>query len=179
MVPSTNLNNLEWQCVGKLVLIFAGVCAFILPAYGQVSVASCAEIQDSDARLSCYDEASVQAQNLPVIRLPRATVSPSSESSNISPGASENFTSSDDFGFEILGNVPRGTTRTYRVVVAKRNDFSGWRIEFDGGGTWSQTGTDSYDMEVGETYTLRRGFLGSYLLSNSRNNKKMRISRLK
>ena len=45
-------------------------------------------------------------------------------------------------------------------------------------GIWKQVGTDDYRVTVGETYTVQRASLNSFLLTNSRNNKKIRITRV-
>lgn len=158
----------------KSLVIFAGISAISLAVVGQVNIASCADIQDSAARLTCYDEATTQNQNLPVIRLPRGSVTSSGEASD---NASATASRGDQFGLELRGERGR-STRTYHVVAATRNDFTGWTIEFDGGGKWRQIGTDNYAIDVGESYTLRRGSLNSFLLSNTNNNRKMRIQRL-
>lgn len=163
-------------CSGKEALILLACTTVILPVYAQNSVAGCADIENSEARLACYDEVSVQTQNLPVVRLPRNTVNNSIESSVSSTDANARVIQGDRFGLESNPNDSR--IRTYRVVSAKQNDFTGWTIEFDGGGKWRQVGTDSYTIKVGETYSVRRTTLSSYLLSNSSNNRKIRITRL-
>jgi hypothetical protein len=158
----------------KTFVLFAGISTISLAVVGQVDLVSCADIQDSAARLSCYDEATTQNQNLPVIRLPRGTVSSSSETSD---SASESTSRVDQFGLDLSAGGAR-TTRTLRVVAATRNDFTGWTIEFEGGGKWRQVGTDKYDIDVGQSYTVRRGTLNSFMLSNSSNNRKLRIKRV-
>ena len=159
----------------KAPVIFVGLAAFSLTSLGQVSIASCADIEDSAARLACYDEATSAIQSLPVIRLPRASVTSSSEASNDAPATSSSR--GDDFGLELRDDGGRVAERSYRVVAANRNDFTGWTIEFENGAKWRQVGTDKYDIEVGDTYTVRRGALNSFLLSNSKNNRKIRIKR--
>ena len=158
----------------KTFVLFAGISTISLAVVGQVDIVSCADIQDSAARLSCYDEATTQNQNLPVIRLPRGSVSSSSENSD---NASESTSRVDQFGLDLSRGGAR-TTRTLRVVAATRNDFTGWTIEFEGTGKWRQVGTDKYDIDVGQSYTVRRGTLNSFLLSNSSNNRKLRIKRV-
>jgi hypothetical protein len=160
----------------KSFVLFAGISTISLAVVGQVNIATCADIQDSAARLACYDEATTQNQNLPVIRLPRSSaVTSSGEASDNSSAATSR---GDQFGLELRGEGRGSATRSYRVVAATRNDFTGWTIEFDGGGKWRQVGTDNYDIDVGQSYTVRRGSLNSFLLSNANNNRKMRIKRL-
>ena len=176
-MKSINKDNLvKLFYSGKKALVAAGLSSVIFPANGQVSsIVNCADIEDSAARLACYDEVSSQTQNLPVIRLPRNSVNTSIEASENSSAASDDLIRGDAFGLEL--NATGNRTRTYRVIAAKRNNFTGWTIEFDGGGKWRQEGTDKYDVNVGETYTLRRSSLNSFLLSNSNNNRKIRLKR--
>ena len=162
------------QCK-KEPVIFIGLVAFSLTSFGQTSISSCADIEDSASRLACYDEATSTIQSLPVIRLPRASVTSSSEASNDAPATSSSR--GDDFGLELRNDNGRVAERSYRVVAANRNDFTGWTIEFENGVKWRQVGTDKYDIKVGETYTIKRGALNSFLLSNSKNNRKIRIKR--
>ncbi|MDG2176858.1 MAG: hypothetical protein P8M72_12105 [Gammaproteobacteria bacterium] len=158
----------------KALVLFAGISTISLAVVGQVDIVTCADIQDSAARLACYDEATTQNQNLPVIRLPRGSASSSSE---VSETASESTSRVDQFGLDLSRGGAR-TTRTLRVVAATRNDFTGWTIEFEGAGKWRQVGTDKYDIDVGQLYTVRRGTLNSFMLSNSSNNRKLRIKRV-
>jgi hypothetical protein len=87
----------------------------------------------------------------------------------------------DEFGLELkqerVSNAG-SDSRTYTVLAASHNDFTGWTIEFDGGGIWKQVGTDDYNIEVGERYTVRRATFNSFVLSNSHNNKRIRITRV-
>lgn len=162
--------------ISKAFVLFAGISTISLTVVGQVNIVSCADIQDSAARLACYDEATTQNQNLPVIRLPRSSAPSSGEASDTA-SESESTSRGDQFGLDLSRGGAR-TTRTYRVVAATRNDFTGWTIEFEGGGKWSQIGTDNYDIDVGQSYTVRRGSLNSFMLSNSSNNRKLRIKRV-
>ena len=141
----------------------------------QNNVTSCADIEDAEERLSCYDRVAEATRNMPVIRLPRAeriTTAPV-VSGNDSQGASVR---GDSFGYGEQRDGPR--TRTYRVVAARHNDFTGWTLEFDNGSTWKQVGTDDYRIEIGEQYSVRRNSFNSYMLSNFANNRKIRISRV-
>jgi len=141
----------------------------------QSSVTDCASITDSDERLACYDRAAENARNLPVVRIPRGTRS--APQTDMSPDNKEDtaFTArQEEFGF----SRTQYRERTFTVVSATHNDFTGWTIEFEGGGTWKQVGTDDYPIREGERYTIRRNSFNSYMLSNSRNNKKIRISRV-
>ena len=164
-------------------LLLPGALLFFIatqPAYSQGGLASCAEIENAQERLACYDKAAESGNNLPVVRLPRNT-RPDTADTAPAENASQPAERRDEFGLELKQERQRDTgpdSRSYRVLAARHNDFTGWTIEFEGGGTWKQVGTDDYDIEVGETYTIRRGTFNSYMLSNSNNNKKIRITRV-
>ena len=165
-------------------LVISAVAATVLllsgqPATAQETTISCASIENADERLACYDRVAENARNLPVVRVPRTGRSEPTEEPvrRQTPAVT---TRQDDFGLEQKqerrqDSGPR--ERTYRVLAASHNDFTGWTIEFEGGGTWKQVGTDDYDIDVGETYTVRRTSFNSFMLSNSRNNRKIRITR--
>jgi len=141
----------------------------------QDNVTSCADIEDAEERLSCYDRVAEATRNMPVVRLPRVerTTTAPVTSGNESQGTSVR---GDSFGYG--KQLDGARTRTFRVAAASHNDFTGWTIEFDNGSTWKQVGTDDYRIVVGEQYSVRRNSFNSYMLSNSENNRKIRISRV-
>lgn len=162
--------------------ITVGCLCFLLvsEAWAQTTLAGCSEIEDADARLACYDEAAASTKNLPVVRLPRSArpAAPSTQAPN--QEARQSQASGDDFGLELKKdrNNEREQTRTYRVAAASHNDFTGWTIEFEDGGTWKQVGTEDYDIVVGERYTIRRASFNSFQLSSGKSNKKIRVTRV-
>lgn len=148
----------------------------------QTTLASCADIENATDRLACYDRAAESAGDLPVVRLPRnprpEPAAPVADNPRRDNAAA---TRQDDFGLELKQQRKENSgpdTRSYRVLAASHNDFTGWTIEFEGGGKWKQVGTDDYDVNVGEVYTVRRATFNSYFLANNRNNKKIRITRV-
>lgn len=141
----------------------------------QSSVTDCASVTDSDERLACYDRAAENARNLPVVRIPRGTRSaPQTDTTPAGEEKAAPTARQSEFGFFRTQN----RERTYTVTSASHNDFTGWTIVFEGGGTWKQVGTDDYPIREGERYTIRRNSFNSYMLSNSQDNKKIRISRV-
>ena len=165
----------------KRFIIFSTLMGPILTsgfALGQSSITECADIENAQARLNCYDRVSENVRDLPVIRVPRNTntVPQSDVDAPVASSAVQ-----DEFGLDETKKKKQRESgpdsRSYRVLSAKHNDFTGWTIEFEGGGIWKQVGTKSYDIEVGELYTIQRRSFGSYQLSSSRNNRKIRVSR--
>jgi len=147
-------------------------------ALGQSSITECADIDNAQARLNCYDRVSENVKELPVVRVPR------NRNSEPQPRLDAPLPSTavqDEFGLDEAKKQKQRESepdsRSYRVLSAKHNDFTGWTIEFEGGGIWKQVGTESYDIEVGGLYTIQRRSFGSYQLSSSRNNRKIRVSR--
>ena len=167
-------------------LLLPGALLFLSvnpPTLGQGGIASCADIDNAQERLACYDRAAEGGSDLPVVRLPRNTRPAATETAPVdTAGTSQPTARQDEFGLELKQERQRDTggpdSRTYRVLAARHNDFTGWTIEFDGGGVWKQVGTDDYRIEVGETYTVSRASFNSFMLSNSRNNRKIRITRV-
>ena len=168
----------------KISLVIPGLLLFPLASFqvqgqSQGNIVSCAIIEDAQERLACYDRAADNVSNLPVVRLPRSSQQPATEGPAVSDSAPQ--TRQDEFGLELKQERQRDTgpdSRSYRVVAARHNDFTGWTIEFEGGGVWKQVGTDDYKIEVGERYTVSRATFNSYMLSNSENNRKIRITRV-
>lgn len=167
-------------------LFLVSTCGLLLAvtgqqAFAQGGITSCAGIQDAEERLACYDRAAESSANLPVVRLPRSS-RPAPEAETASEGAAtREVEPQDDFGLELKQERQRDPgpdTRSYRVLAATHNDFTGWTIEFEGGGTWKQVGTDDYDINIGERYTINRATFNSFMLSNSKNNRKIRITRV-
>ena len=149
---------------------------------GQANIGACAGIENAQERLACYDRATESASQLPVVRIPRSTrPAPQPESRPAESRTAADVVGQDDFGLELKQerqSDPGSDSRTYTVVAARRNDFTGWTITFQGGGTWRQVGTDDYRITVGEQYTIQRASMNSYFLSNFRNNNKIRITRV-
>ena len=167
---------------------FAGTVflTFLLAAghlAAQPTLQSCAGIEDSDARLKCYDEAMNSGEKLPVFRLPRASAtSPGTEEQQRNQpvqAEQKQGVQGDSFGLELKGaEAAAGDSRTMSVSAARHSDFTGWTIEFDNGQVWHQIGADDYDIVVGKSYTIKRASFNSFLLGSSENNSKMRVSRV-
>jgi hypothetical protein len=167
----------------KFNLVLPGLLLFSLASiqvHGQGNIVSCANIEDAQERLACYDSAAGNTSNLPVVRLPRSSQQPAATDSSANNDSTPQVRQ-DEFGLELKQERQRDTgpdSRSYRVLAARHNDFTGWTIEFEGGGVWKQVGTDDYKIEVGERYTVNRATFNSFVLSNSDNNRKIRITRV-
>lgn len=183
---------------------------FLLPlihsadVLAQVSMAECAQLEDSLERLRCYDSVmessameSSAPSSMPVIDVPRANPQGQSQPQ---PKPVTQSAPQDDFGKTVamkdaveetrseepgslglddIDGTGELTQRVMTVAAAKQNDFTGWTIEFENGQVWQQIGTDGYRIRKGEQYTISKALMDSYLLSNSSNNRKMRVRRIK
>ena len=177
---------------------------FLLPlinsvdVLAQASMAECAELEDSLERLRCYDSVMENAapSSMPVIDVPRAK---SQVQAQPQPRPVTKSVPEDDFGKTVskeavaetrneetrslglddINGAGEMTQRVMTVAAAKQNDFTGWTIEFENGQVWQQIGTDGYRIRKGEQYTISKALMDSYLLSNSSNNRKIRVRRIK
>lgn len=163
------MSNILQTKLTTLGLVGLSSISFAISAQ-ENTIVSCADIKDSESRLSCYDKAAELSRDLPVVRLPRGEYSSPSSGSEPAPARV------DQFGFGRKGDGAR--TRSYRVVEAKHNDFTGWTIEFDNGSIWKQVGAEDFRIEIGSLYSIRRNSFNSYMLSNEKDNNKIRISRV-
>jgi len=164
----------------RFIILSNLMCPILISSFalGQSSITECADIDNAQARLNCYDRVSENVKELPVVRVPR------NRNSEPQPRLDAPLPSTavqDEFGLDEAKKQKQRESepdsRSYRVLSAKHNDFTGWTIEFEGGGIWKQVGTESYDIEVGGLYIIQRRSFGSYQLSSSRNNRKIRVSR--
>lgn len=195
-------NPVQFVSALPMLLFFASA------SMAQPLLQSCAEIADGASRLSCYDEAMKKSQELPVVTSPPVVqeVVPSSGTAqsraqdnkrvqtlqNTAPVArlatdQDSETSAvsvaaeaDDFGLELKqSDNPDNSERTFTVAKARQNNFTGWNIEFSNGQIWKQVGTDPYSIREGESYMVTRASFNSFFLSNSSDNRRMRITRQK
>lgn len=162
------------------IFLFSVLPLMILPGavvHGQTALAECAAMENAEARLACYDTAMEEtgASDLPVVRLPRAP-RPSDSSTAAEPDGTQAMT--DNFGLEGReSNLEE--QKSYMVAAASYNDFTGWTIEFQNGQVWRQVGTDDYRISVGQRYIIQRALMGSFMLGNGVDNRKIRVSRVK
>lgn len=91
----------------------------------------------------------------------------------------------DDFGLEHKPQVSEQAVesaevvREFTVSAARRNDFTGWTIEFDNGQVWRQVGSEPYRINVGATYSIQRASFNSFLLGNPDDSRKLRVTRVR
>lgn len=123
---------------------------------------ACRHIADSSARLACFDGESsgvakaIATKDLVVIDKDRARLA----------GRSMFGFSIPNFG-GLFGNGGAIGSIEQKVASARRNPYGGWLIKLDDGSVWSQTddGVLGLDPRAGDKVTVRRGALGSFVVS--------------
>lgn len=179
---------------GRLIHVAGGFILCMLVAYSgtaqdtlQDDLNACNAISDNQERLACFEALAVADEPRPVAPDAATPVTEDMASDPArSPGTPANqpdIAGSDDTDFGLEHKRPKSPDSEpepmqFTVSAARRNDFTGWTIGFENGQVWRQVGTDDYNIRVGETYTIRPASFNSFLLSNSRNNRKMRVSRI-
>jgi len=192
------VNKVNFRVKKTLAMLFLLPLINSVDVLAQASMAECAELDDSLERLRCYDSVMENAapSSMPVIDVPRAK---SQVQAQPQPRPVTKSVPEDDFGKTVskeavaetrneetrslglddINGAGEMTQRVMTVAAAKQNDFTGWTIEFENGQVWQQIGTDGYRIRKGEQYTISKALMDSYLLSNSSNNRKIRVRRIK
>jgi hypothetical protein len=125
-------------------------CALVFSAFNDLRAGEpphpCASLGNDDERLACYD---------------RAFGKPPQPSNGASPGPEPG-----------LGDQSPSEKKSARITATvtafERRRDGLFVVTLDNGQVWSQTELDSRaEVRVGDTVKLRRGALGSYLLSTS------------
>ena len=145
------------------------------------NLTQCVKIQDSLARLVCFDDLAEQAL-LPVNVVVK-------EDKNVSEIKAKTImaptsTKAADFGVKHLKKPQIAKEDLQIVFTVKRlsEDQQGKLFfTFENGQQWKQTDNDYLKVKVGESVLLKKGFMSAvYLKKNLPNsNRKIRVKRLK
>lgn len=163
-------------CAGLTTL---SVCADTLTT----QLAQCAQVQDSLARLVCYDDL-VKTASLPSVSK-KQTVIVSKESKKPSvPSSSSVLSKEASFGAEHLKKKDVSKDADEVIFVIRKltkSPHGQWRITFDNGQEWKQTDGAYFKVAEGQSVMLKKGALGAvYMKKNEPNsNKKIRVKRVK
>lgn len=146
-------------------------------------LAQCAQVQDSLARLVCYDDL-VKAASLPsVSKKQTVIVSKESKKSSV-PSSSAVLSKEASFGAEHLNNKnvsEEDLQVVFTVDKVKKDQHGKWRFTFKNGQQWKQTDDSYFKVKAGESVLLKKGVLDAiYLKKNDSNsNRKIRVKRVK
>jgi len=152
-------------------------------AYGAQSLSTCRQIENDPDRLACYD-AAVDAVLQPATQKPSAETHPTEQ-----PQSSNDTAVS---GETIFGKVDSTNTAVIHEVFGVPNVDSiestitqartapdGHRVfALANGQVWAQTDSMNLPLAIGDVVHIRRGMVGSYLLSGNANKKSMRVKRV-
>jgi len=136
------------------------------------SIMKCAEIQDSVARLACFDY--LAAQELK----PSTVAGVNKTAIKTVPAAPKTVA----FGAEHL-KQPKVAEEEQQVVFTvdklTKDPYGKWRFSFDNGQKWKQTDSTYLNIKIGDSVLLKKGFMNAvYLKKNEPNSsKKIRVKR--
>jgi len=153
-------------------------------------IQSCARITNNGQRLACFDELAAEpsSSHVPTTSAPSvANVPPAVPPSADLPATALPTSGGNKeatFGLEqqLLRQWQAGPSTVSEIRAAVRKLGSGpngWLIiELDNGQTWGQAEAPQFQilLGVGDEVTIRRGALGSFLLSTA-DNRSMRVRR--
>ncbi|MBY6095812.1 hypothetical protein [Ferrimonas balearica] len=144
-----------------------------LACYDQLAeaIAQCAGQQDQLDRLLCYDEFSKAAGHTVPAAVAAAPVAavPAVAAPQADPEA--------EFGV----TTPKAETIdaiTSAVTKVTTNPYGQWTLTLENGQRWRQTESRRYKVKSGDTVTIERASLGSFLLSAEGRNGSTRVKRL-
>jgi len=150
------------------------------------SLAECANIQESSARLICFDNLAEQAVT-PKAATPESAVTKPSK--NVPTAKAEALMApaalkAADFGAEHLKKPPvaeEDLQVVFMIETLSKDPYGRWNFTFKNGQQWKQTDSAFLKLTVGDDVVLKKGFMNAvYLKKNLPNSsKKIRVKRLK
>jgi len=168
------------------------------------SLADCKKLTDNFARLNCFDQIQVDAEKTepapqrqtvtapvaqPQVTVPAVTksedvaapvvVTPVVATTPTNPmNSTSAATSEDDFG--MTKKQPKDAIEQLqaKVTAVKRDTYNKFVITFENKHVWRQSDSDYIDMRVGDVAIIEKASFGSFLMSNGRDNRKIRVKRV-
>ncbi|MBA6225706.1 MULTISPECIES: hypothetical protein [unclassified Colwellia] len=146
-----------------------------------VSLAQCLKIQDSLARLVCFDDLAEQA--VPAVNVKAKMVKNTPEVKDETTMAPTS-TKVADFGAEHLTTYKVAEEDQQVVLIVEqlsKDHYDKWRFTFTNGQQWQQTDNDFLKIEVGDSVLLKKGFMSAVYLKKNLpdSNRKIRVKRMK
>lgn len=149
----------------------------------------CTKIQNSSARLGCFDElASTAIVSTVTSKKSTSTVS-TAKTSVTTPRSTPNFApvavdKVANFGLEHIEKPNKSDEDSEIVFVIaslKKDPYGKYRFTFENGQQWKQTDSSRLKVKEGESVLLKKGFMDSVFLKKNKadSNKEMRVKRLK
>jgi len=162
----------------------AALALFFITASAQAdihqSLLDCKQLTDNSARLSCYDRlaatfgsqaasagVAVPGASAPAAVVPTpATATPSAEVIEA------------DFGKTQSRPSDQVEQLQATVKSLSRNKMRKMLITLENGHIWRQTEDDSIQLKAGDSVTIEKASFGSFLLSKTGTNRKVRVKRV-
>lgn len=184
----------RWTAALALFFITTGAKADI-----HQSLLDCKQLTDNSARLSCYDRLAatfVSQEASAAVAVPSTAVSGAA-----APGAAAPEAAVPASAPAAVVATPATATPSAEVIAAdfgktqsrpsdqveqlqatvkslSRNKMRKLLITLENGHTWRQTEDDSIQLKAGDSVTIEKASFGSFLLSKTGTNRKVRVKRV-
>lgn len=156
----------------------------------------CQQQQNDNKRLACFDQIKLQSVNAPVSLPPPALAAPTTSHQvpavpvNDRPAIVQTTAPTSapvvadteaDFGAEKLKKAEAEQTEeiSSKITGVKKDALKKLTLELENGQQWSQIGSEYIRIKVGDTATVRRAALGTFLLGTDKVTKTIRVRRVK
>lgn len=176
---------------------------FLLTATAQVTaaptLADCKKLTDNFARLNCYDqmglatEKTAVAPAAPQAAAPVVSIAPAPTSVPVqatTPAPAPLVTPNpaqatvtvvnveDEFGMTKKKPAEVVEEIDGKVTAFERNKYDKLVVTLENRQVWRQTDSDYIDMKIGDVVVIKKASFGSFLMSNGRDNRKIRVKRV-
>lgn len=173
----------RWTAALALFFITTGAKADI-----HQSLLDCKQLTDNSARLSCYDRLAatfVSQEASAVVAVP-GTVAPETPAPASAPAVVATPATATPSAEVIAADFGKTQSRPSdqveqlqaTVKSLSRNKMRKLLITLENGHTWRQTEDDSIQLKAGDSVTIEKASFGSFLLSKTGTNRKVRVKRV-
>lgn len=176
----------------------AALALFFITASAQAdihqSLLDCKQLTDNSARLSCYDRlaatfgsqaasagVAVSGAAVPGAVAPEAAAPASAPAAVVAtPATATPSAEVIEADFGKTQSRPSDQVEQLQATVKSlsRNKMRKLIITLENGHTWRQTEDDSIQLKAGDSVTIEKASFGSFLLSKTGTNRKVRVKRV-
>lgn len=149
------------------------------------SLLSCTKIQDSLARLTCFDDVAERARKSTAKVVKPSAMAIVAETEKLpTPATPKLPTKAESFGAEHLKktNVSKEDLQiVFTVDKISKDHYGKLRFTFKNGQQWQQTDSAFLRVKAGDSVLLKKGFMDAVYLKKNQSNssKKIRVKRQK
>lgn len=139
----------------------------------------CSQESNSLKRLVCYDRLNQRAQGYSDSELPPAlqAASRAVNTNTNTHAVGNNYASPAENNFGKKAPTEEVESLTASVVKAKKNRLGKLIITLDNGQVWKQTDGGYLGIKAGDSVTIEKGVMGSFMLQKSSGSKVIRVTR--